>query len=312
MNDELDDRLLALALGLDDDPELRARIERSPELAERLRRLRAELATVEERLGTVVPGEPEGWSDLSSERWEGLRPFVNVEEASRQTTTSPARHDERLPGTARSAGDRERDRGAWWRPLRRRWQTLAPAAIAVLVAAVVLGVVTGRDSPLRTVGSESGDGGSAYMDKDLSTAEGGAAPAADAAPGFLITDVEDYATVVIAVAEPLDGAEQPYRVDRVLKGQASATVRLETEVDGDLAPGTLAVLFLDPYHDLAGARRPLVTLDGDQRDGTATGDAESLSGQALEAEPRMYLQDGETVVVVSLPAGTEPEAVRLE
>ncbi|MBM3146900.1 MAG: hypothetical protein FJ000_03290, partial [Actinobacteria bacterium] len=150
-----------------------------------------------------------------------------------------------------------------------------------------------------------------------SAAEGAAAPAdAGMAQGFVVSGADDYKTVVVAVAGPVDGQEQPYSVERVLKGAAGDTVGLQTEVDGELEPGTRALLFLDPQDELTGAGEPTVTPEGDRRaDDAADGEAEGGDAAGvgtLGPAPHVYLQNGETAVVVPLPAGFGVDAIRLE
>ncbi|GEM_PF-1302426 len=318
VSDELDDRLLALALGLDDDPELRADVERSPQLARRLKAIQDDLVSVEDGLQAMVPDQPEDWADLSHERWAKLQPFVETEQAARDEAEAVAggRRARRAgirPEPARAAARRDP------RPFWRRWQAVAPAAIAVLAAAVVFGVVAGRDA--LQMNDDRAVLDSAPLEKDAtgssSAAEGAAAPAdAGATQGLLVSGADDYQTVVVAVAGPVDGQEQPYSVERVLKGTAGDTVSLQTELDGELEPGTRALLFLDPRGELAGAGEPTVTPEGDQRaDDAADGEAEgggAAGGVTLRPAPHVYLQNGETAVVVPLPADFGVDAIRLE
>lgn len=76
-----DDRLLAYALGLEDDPELALALESDARLHERLQRIQVELREVEEELRAAVPPVDEDWADLSSQRWEALRPYVRTRPA---------------------------------------------------------------------------------------------------------------------------------------------------------------------------------------------------------------------------------------
>lgn len=317
-SDELDDRLLALVLGLDDDPELRAEIERSPQVARRLMAIQDDLVSLEDGLKAMVPDQPEDWADLSHERWAKLRPFVETGQAARDEAEAAAggRRARRAgirPEPARAAARHDP------RPFWRRWQALAPAAVAVLAAAVVFGVVAGRDA--LQMNDDRAGGDAALLEKDAagssSTAEGAAAPAdAGAAQGLVVSGADDYGTVVVAVAGPVDGQEQSYSIERVLKGAAGDTVSLQTEVDGELEPGARALLFLDPRDELAGAGEPAVTPEGDQRaDDAADGEAEgggAAGGGTLGPAPHVYLQNGETAVVVPLPADFGVDAIRLE
>ena len=73
-----DDRLLALALGLDDDPELLAAAERDAELAGRLAAMRADVDRIGAQVRAAVPAPEDAYADLSGERWSGLKEYFEA------------------------------------------------------------------------------------------------------------------------------------------------------------------------------------------------------------------------------------------
>jgi hypothetical protein len=290
---DLDDRLLALALGLDDDPGLRAQLAESVGLRARFERLRGELAAVEDGVRRVVPEEPEGWADLSHDRWSALKPYVSTEQA------------------ATHAADGRRT--SWWR----RWQTLAPVAATLVIAVAVLGVVMSRDGMMSLQSADESAGGSeAAPEKSADGQDYGvdsAVPGAGVTGGRLaIAGAEAYRTVVVARAgSPADGA-QSYTVERTLKGEAPGTLELQTEVDGELAAGTLAVLFLDPVSDASPCPVPIVLAEEDGQPADASSPAADATAGGSRQPGSLYLYDGRCAVVVSLPDGMEPVDVDIQ
>jgi len=211
-----DDRLLAYALGLDDDPGLEAAAEADAALNARLAAMRADVGAVGAGLDRVVPAPPDEYTDLSGTRWGELREFV-----------------------AAPAPAAPRRRPMWLRVL------VPAAAIAlVLVAGVVglqrLGTVGGNEAAtvaddektVESYGRQSGGTG---------TAEDAGAPSLDAT----IPDPTAYETVVVARAQLPFGGRQRFEVLRVLRGEAGTEVSLAM-VDRALAPDTLAILYLRP------------------------------------------------------------------
>jgi hypothetical protein len=272
----LEDRMTALAMGLGDDPELRAR----------LQQLQDELAAVEDGVLRAVPEEPAEWTDLSDERWTGLRPYVSTVQG----------------GPRPQAVDRGKT--SWWR----RWQALAPAVVAVVIGAVVLGVAL-NDNGLQSLGGSGG--GSAATDK---AAEGGGYGAAaqpsvsNVAPA--IEGAAAFDTVVVARAGAAAGGSQTFAVERTLKGIAPAAVKLETEVGGRVARGSLAVLFLDPRDDTSPCPTPL--LQGDGGSAPAPSPSASTTTGAGRDSASLYLYDGRCAAVVTLPAGVTAEDVQIK
>ena len=76
-----DDRLLAYALGLDDDPELVAAAAADDELRARLEAVRAQAEAVGARVAAAVPAPDEDYADLSSPRWAALGEFFEAAQA---------------------------------------------------------------------------------------------------------------------------------------------------------------------------------------------------------------------------------------
>ena len=278
----MEDRLLAHALGLEDDPGLDRELERSPELRRRLDHIVADLDAVERGLDDAVPPPSDEWADLSDSRWDRLRPFVSVQE--RETADA-------APRDSRSAV-----------PFWRHTRTIVPTVVAALLAVVVIGVITGReDSQLLAPG---GDG--AEMSKGLSD-EDAAAPGEERAAGLAVAGAGAYDTVVVADAGVIADGRQEFTVVGTLKGEAPQPVVLETGPGGSLAPGTRALLFLEPVGGAATGGAPTVAWD-DTAGGTA-GQADSAAAPT-EAE-RSYTYEGGPAAILELPAGADPADLRL-
>jgi hypothetical protein len=81
-----DDRLLALALGLDDDPELEEATAGDAALAGRLAAIRDDVAAVEAQVVAAVPPPGEAYVDLSDARWAGMRPYLQPSSKARART----------------------------------------------------------------------------------------------------------------------------------------------------------------------------------------------------------------------------------
>jgi hypothetical protein len=209
-----DDRLLAFALGLDDDPELREALPGEAQLRERLQRIQADLGEVEAQVRAAVPPADEGWSDLSAARWDGLRPYLRLPQA---------------------------------RPARRRRfgiRVLGPALAVAAAIALALGVTLSRGlfSGGGSTASDRAGGGTSFGAPTTTEAGGTFSPAYKAAA---------FQTIVVARAASVGQGEQHFDVLRVLKGSAPASVALATEVGGALPEGSLAVLYLLPEDKLA-------------------------------------------------------------
>ena len=268
-----DDRLLAYALGLDDDPELLAAAETDTRLADRLAAMRADVATVGTQVSAAVPAPDAAYTDLSGDRWSGLSEFFE----------QPA------------SATKPRRAGRWWR-------VAAPVA-AVLVLALVAGIVAvDRGSQSRLAG-----------DQAATTAESGssdaAEPSADRAFGFTsateqFTDqLDHFAVVVLARARAASGALQRFAVVRIFKGEAPKVVELA--IGGQPADqGRLHLLMLDPVatggQEFA-TPQPLASP-------SPTKNGYGAPGQALAVA---YTYNGEPTMVREFAAGTDPDMVSL-
>lgn len=265
-----DDRLLAFALGLEDDAELEQALAASWGLRERLERVRADLGVIERGVQAAVPPAAEAWADLSAPRWNRLRPYLRAEQ----------------PARRRFAGRR----------------LLAPAAATILVAAVALGVVLSHGGQAVF---QSGGGAS----KQRTETNGypplvGAEDVAGSAAAFRV--------VVVARAAAVQGDSQAYDVLRVLKGEAPKSLKLTTEVGGELAAGSLAVLYLEPYSDALPSSSPQGPKTTPQA-GVSGSPGTTLGSPSSTASPvpQLYLYLGRYAVVQPLPPGSEPSDITL-
>jgi hypothetical protein len=234
-----DDRLLAFALGLGDDPELRAAADGDEALRRRLDELHAELNAVGVQLHAAVPPEDDAYTDPLDERWAALHEFY-----------APA---------AAKAGHRG---WAWW------LKVLAPAA-AVIAIAVGVGVAA-QQGLLSTGGSSGGSstsGSAAAGNAAGGEAAQGSSDKAAAVPSAspkgwsstqgqrrelqqqsersLAKQAQHYAVVVVARASKVVGDTQRFTVVRTLKGDAPKKLTLDV-VSKHAKAGALHVLFLDP------------------------------------------------------------------
>jgi hypothetical protein len=136
-----DDRLLACALGLDDDPELTAAAASDAALAERLAMMRAGVSRVGAQVEAAVPSPPDDYADLADPRWSGLGEYLE--------TPRPARR-----------------RGSRW------LRVLAPAAVVAVALAVGLAIVDrSADQGSIDLGGKSADSEAApAMSRDTTVA----------------------------------------------------------------------------------------------------------------------------------------------
>lgn len=293
-----DDRLLSLALDLDEDPELLAAAVDDPTLAGRLTALRADVDRLAARIEASVPAPDDDYVDLTDARWARLK--EHLESASK----------------AAAHGGRRRPR---WR--------LAAVATALLILAVVAGVAALERSPT-SVSERGGDTSlSAESTADASQAAEDAAPAATAAKG---RSGDDAATspLVGGTAAPADAAAQPdvvvlatagrirdgrqrFTVVRIFKGTAPAVMSLDIG-SRPAARGRLHLLLLG-----SAAAQDEAAADT-QDDGGANAAAAPL-GLPAATDARLpgrplnvsYTYRGSAVEVRRLPAGTDPAAVTL-
>jgi hypothetical protein len=286
-----DDRLLALALGLDDDPELLAAAGDDAELARRLEAMRADVALIGAQVAATVPAPDEGYTDLSGDRWSGLKEFFQP-----PTTAAKPRRERR-----------------WWR-------VVAPVT-ALLVLALIVGVVAvnrGGMSSSSTTGSaevarSAADDGAP---QPAATAQDYGASAAESTTRERIADQLDrFAVIVLARARQATGALQRFAVLRIFKGDVPQVVELEVD-DKPADEGRLHLLMLDPVATTTagGSPEPIPSPDDSPSSpepipslGTAK-DAQGLPGKPLAVA---YTYGGEPTMVRELDAGTDPASVSL-
>ena len=273
-----DDRLLAFALGLDDDPQLVAAAAADEGLRRRLGAVRAEIAYVGAQVSAAVPAPDESYSALSDPRWAGLQEFFAA------------------PPAAKTR------RGSRW------LRVLAPAAIALVAVAVGLAVINdqkggggaGSDSLSSAAKATSEAAG------PLTTAGTNATDRAAADAQTLSAQLDLYAVVVLAEAKAVSGAFQRFVVVKVLKGDGPDVVRLRV-ASQPADEGRLQVLFLRPH--AGGSVEPSAEATPTPSPG-AIEDTSTL-GPLTFGVPVMYSYQGEAAMARELPAGTDPAAVNL-
>ncbi len=266
-----DDRLLALALGLGDDPALLAAAEGDAELARRLAAMRADVALIGAQVHAAVPTPDPGYADLSGDRWSGLKEFF-------EPPVAPAR------------------------PRRRWWRVVAPVT-ALAVLALVVGIVAVNGG-----GGSSSSGSSAQVTSPVGGQSYGVDAGTEAAPDTpaqrLAEQLDRFAVIVLARARQATGALQPFAVLRIFKGDAPAVVELEVD-DRPADTGRLHLLMLDPVatsEDASGSPEAIPSLG-------ATKSEQGLPGKPLAVaytyggEPTMVreLDAGTDPDSVSLP-----------
>jgi hypothetical protein len=210
-----DDRLLALALSLDDDPELIAAAAADDALGRRLEAMRAEVAGITAQVRAAVPPPDEAYADPADPRWAELHGFFAPE----------------APRTAR-----ERGRASRW------LRVLAPAAAVIVALAVGIAVLEQHGGG--TVSSQSNKAAGE------ATAPLASGRATDGSPS-LADEVDEFALVVLARARAAQGAVQRFAVVRVLKGKAPDVLRLHI-ADGAAPAGRLQLLLLRPLATVSG------------------------------------------------------------
>src|SRR5664280_746624 len=211
------DRLLAYALGLEDDPELAAAAAADGELGARLETVRAQAEAVGARVAAAVPAPAEDYTDLSSPRWAALGEFFDA------------------PAPARSRSSR------WLR-------VLAPALAVVVAVAIGAALIESRSDRGSVTSSER-----AESSKSLSVGAGAqdnAAPATAPGPAAepivsLSKEARKFATVVVARARAAAGGFQEFAVLRELKGHAAGLLRLRVG-NAPAEAGKLHLLLLSP------------------------------------------------------------------
>src|SRR5450830_1646969 len=260
-----DDRLLAFALGLDDDPELVAAAAAADDgLRRRLDAVRAEIEQVGAQVRAAVPGPDERYTDPSDPRWAGLQEFFAAPE----------------PAKTRSRASR------WLR-------VLAPAAVALVAVAVGLAVI--NDQKSGTVGVNSSLPAAAKASSEAAGPLTGAGAAATDRAGDYAEALRDqldlFAVVVLAKAKAASGDFQRFVVVKVLKGDGPDVVRLRI-ADRPADEGRLQMLFLHPQSQAYAEPTPAPVPGSTE----ATSTLDALAA----GEPIIYSYQGETAVLREL------------
>jgi hypothetical protein len=274
-----DDRLLALALGLDDDPQLVAAAAADAGLRRRLDAVRADVERVGAQVRAAVPDPEESYADPSDPRWAGLQEFF-----------APPRP---APKPSRAS----------------RWlRVLAPAAVALVAVAVGFAVINDQKNDTASL-SSSLPAAAKVTGEAAGTQSGAGTDATDRADDYvqvLHDQLDQYAVVVLARAKAVSGAFQRFVVVKVLKGDGPETVRLRV-ADQPADEGRLQLLFMRPQLGGAAEPSPEATPAPVPSVIEATSTLEALAAGV----PVTYSYQGETAVLRQLPAGTDPAAVRL-
>ena len=278
-----DDRLLALALGLDDDPELLAAAEDDDALAARLAAMRADVAAIGAQVSAAVPAPEESYTDLSGDRWSGLKEYFEP---------APA---------AKSRRERR-----WWR-------VVAPlAALAVLALFVgIIAVHGGGGSSSSTSSSGEAQTADQAASAQISSGAGFKAvePQPETAAERIVDQLDHFGVVVLAQARQATGVLQRFAVLRIFKGDAPKVVELE--VDGKPADaGRLHLLMLDP---VAATPEASATPEESVSPEPLPSLAMTKGGDLGLGEPLTvaYTYQGEPTMVREFAAGTDPSTVSL-
>lgn len=271
-----DHRLLAFALGLDDDPELVAAAAADEGLLRRrLDAVRAEVEQVGAQVRAAVPGADEDYTDPSDPRWAELQEFFAAPQ----------------PAKTRSRASR------WLR-------VLAPAAVALVAVAVGLAVI--NDQKSGTVGVNSSLPAAAKASSGAAGPLTGAGAAATDRAGDYAEALRDqldlFAVVVLAKAKAASGTFQRFVVVKVLKGAGPDVVRLRV-ADRPADEGRLHLLFLRPESQASAEATPTPVPSATE----ATSTLDALAA----GEPVIYSYQGERAMARELPAGTDPATVEL-
>jgi hypothetical protein len=203
-----DDRLLAYALGLEDDAELAAALAEDEALRRRLETLQAGLDDVGAGLERLVPSPDDTYADPAAARWDGLRPFF---------APPPER-----------------------RPARRRWRVLVPALGAILAVAIVGAFALRGGQANMEMAREEGaaadeSAGAPSVTSDASKSSYGAKEVA--------TDLELYEIAFVGRAGEVTEGRQRFTVVRQVKGTVDGDVYLEV-VDQPIPAETLTLVML--------------------------------------------------------------------
>jgi hypothetical protein len=258
--------------------------------------MRADVEAIGAQVRAAVPEPDASYTDLSGERWGGLREYLEV--------------------PASAAAPR---RGRRW------WRVVAPvAALAVLALAVGIVAVDQSGQPAssdsaaevaRSAADATDPLGGQSESATTDAADAAATPAA-ASPGATATplaaaqtaarrladQLDRFAIVVLATARRATGALQRFAVLRIIKGDAPQVVELEVD-DQPADEGRLHLLMLDPTttgDEAFPSPEPIPSL--------ATIEGDAGFGQPLAVT---YTYQGEPTMVREFAAGTDPYLVSL-
>jgi hypothetical protein len=286
-----DERLLAAAIGDDDDRELAAACDTDPELAARFAAVRAEVRAIDDGLQAIVPMPDESYRDPMGERWGGLAEFY----------APPA------PAPSRAS----------------RWlRVLAPAALAAVALAVGIGIVADRPQPTGGAMTEAADsapaqdGGQQSRDQESpETAPEAGAPVFGGGQGTddeviaelsLTRQIERFRVIVVARAGKVVDGLQRFTVVRELKGAAPDVLRLQV-LSRAATAGALHVLFLDDDgQKLAATPEP-----GSTGSPPATASPSPSDEELRFIKPVRFAYEGTRALARELPPGTDPASILL-
>lgn len=267
-----DDRLLALALGID-DPELAAAVAARPDLAQRLARARGDIEAVELRLRAAVPAAPDDYAEPSADRWPRLQQYF-------APPASGGRHVRRGRGRLVAA--------------------LAAAALLALVVGIGVVGIGSRQADDRAAPGASGAQGEAA---GVPTTDKGAGDVFGAGMPIVLPEAEHFRAVVVARAGEIVDGLQDFAVLRVLKGRVADRIALLVHDGAAIVPaGSLEVLYLRPLRDyvMAGGGE----LDEDAADASPTPLAAS-DAVVMPAPSAGYSMGSSDAYVQAVPSGVD-------
>lgn len=277
-----DDRLLAFALGLDDDAELIAAAAADDALRRRLDAMQTDVTRIGAGVRAAVPPPDDAYADLSDPRWARLQEFF-------------------VAGAEAPARSRSR-RGRWLR-------VLAPAAAVVLALAIGVTVIQRQSADRAASTARSAKSADSY---GLAGGAPATAPTGDVVAQFH-QQLEQFALVVIAKARVAHGVFQQFVVVRIFKGDSPNVVRLRV-ADQPADAGRLHLLLLRPT---AAPSVSSTESTGSVGPSVSTSPAPAPAGTGIAndvvtaAQPVIYAYNGQEAVARELPAGTDAASVLL-
>ncbi|MEZ5125413.1 MAG: hypothetical protein R2826_04075 [Thermoleophilia bacterium] len=277
-----EDRLLARALGLEDDS---SPSQNDDESSLELESVDADVAAIVAGIRRIVPAPDADYTDLDDERWRYLR-----DELSRA---------ERRP---------RRDRATPQRVV--RWLRLvAPVAAAIAVLAVGASVLT-RDNT--GVGNSTETLVEREVKRAPSSAEDATGRLSGSPASFLDAgQTETYGVVLVVRARTVHNGAQRFDVVRVLRGEAPDGLSLGI-VTASAEPGSLNVLCLTP--DDAPIEPGSTSSPQPATDATSTAGPSPSPSRLKEAAGSTSLvfdEAGKTALLIPLPADVNPDDIVL-